>query len=356
VQTSLNSPNTSPESSIERVCDPLKHPQDFPSIERLTVANYQVHATQLTPGTNVHIKGKLTFSRLAQLVDGEELAKSDAQRVQNKMSPVGRPHTSVNLAEAEVVFADPANPTPEEIFVQERRYLSKVHPEYGLSYSLDNKSTTLPIVGVQKADGTVEQVILEGDLAAGIEVTLVLRVYKPQGYANCGLILELVVLHEPVRYYNAGINTGELAARGIVFSTPPKRISGAEATAAQAAVPAAPAAAAGLPAGTDPATGLPAPAPAVAAVPATPPVMQPAPVAAVPAVPVVQQVPAAPVAPVVQPAQQFETPEQELARLRAQEAARIAASAASGGESAFGGSPWDPAQQAPAAQGIAYSG
>lgn len=323
------------------------------------MANYQVHATQLTPGTNVHIKGKLTFSRLAQLVDGEELAKSDAQRVQNKMSPVGRPHTSVNLAEAEVVFADPANPTPEEIFVQERRYLSKVHPEYGLSYSLDNKSTTLPIVGVQKADGTVEQVILEGDLAAGIEVTLVLRVYKPQGYANCGLILELVVLHEPVRYYNAGINTGELAARGIVFSTPPKRISGTEATAAQAAVPAAPAAAAGLPAGTDPATGL--PAPAVAAVPATPPVMQPAPVAAVPvasAAPVAQQAPVAfpPVAPVAQPVQQFETPEQELARLRASEAARIAASAASGGESAFGGSPWDPAQQAPAAQGIAYSG
>lgn len=304
----------------------------------------QINATQLTPNATVHIRGKLTFSRLAKLIDGEELANSDAQRRQRKMIPVGRPHTSVSLAHAEVVYADPNAPTTEELFVAERRYTSQ-QADQGLCYSMDNKSSKLPIVGVQNtADGTVEQVILESDLAAGIDVTLVMRVYKPQGHPNCGLSLDLVLLHEPVRYYNVGVNTGELAARGIIFTTPPKQVSGAEAAAG--AAPAA-AAAAGLPANTDAATGLPAPAPAVAAVPATPPVMQPAPVAA--------PVAAAPVAPVAQAAQVFETPEQELARLRAESAARNAASAASGGESAFG-SPWDNSQQPVAAQGIAYSG
>jgi hypothetical protein len=264
------------------------------------------------------------------------------------MNPIGRPHTSVNLSEAEVVFADPASPTLEELFVQERRFISAKHPEHGQSYSMDNKSLNLPIVGVKNADGTVEQVILEGDLAAGLEVTLLLRVYKPKGYANCGLSLDLVLLHEQPRYYNPGVNTGELAARGIIFTTPPKQVSGADA----AAAPAAAVAAAGFPANTDAATNLPAPAPAVAAVPATPPVMQPAPVAA--------PVAAAAVAPAVQ---QFETPEQELARLRAESAALRAASAASGGASAFGGdpaddgSPWvNTPQQPVAAQGIAYSG
>jgi hypothetical protein len=319
------------------------------------VANsYQVHATQLTPNTTVHIKGKLTYSRLAKLVDGEDLARVDQQRIANGMQPIGRAHTSVNLSEAEVVFADPANPTKEETFVQERRFISAKHPEHGQSYSMDNKSLNLPIVGVKNADGTVEQVILEGDLAAGLEVTLVLRVYKPKGYTNCGLSLDLVLLHEKPRYYNAGVNTSELAARGIIFTAPPKQVSGAEAAAA--AAPAAAVAAAGLPAGTDPNTGLPAPAPAVAAVPATPPVMQPAPVAAPAAVvaPVTAPVAPAAVAPAVQ---QYETPEQELARLRAESAARNAASAASGGESAFGG-PWvDPTPVAAgAAQGIAYSG
>lgn len=313
------------------------------------MANYQVKATQLTPNTTVHIKGKLTYSRLAKLVEGADLARVDQQRASNGMSPIGRPHTSVNLAEAEVVFADPANPTVEEQFVQERRFTSAKHPEHGLSYSMDNKSMNLPIVGVKNADGTVEQIILEGDLAAGLEVTLVLRVYQPKGFPNCGLSLDLVMLHEAPRYYNAGINTGELAARGIIFATPPVQVSGAEAA---AAAPAA-VAGAGLPAGTDPNTGLPAPAPAVASVPATPPVMQPAPVAAV------APVAAAPVAPVAQATQSFETPEQELARLRAESAARNAASAASGGESAFG-DPWVNTPQAPvavgAAQGIAYSG
>lgn len=313
--------------------------------------NYQVSATQLEPNSIVHIKGKLTFSRLAKLVDGEDLAKADAQRVANGMNPIGRAHTSVNLSEAEVQFKDPQNPTKEEIFVQERRFASAKHPEHGMCYGMDNKSTNLPVVGVKNAQDQVEQIVLEGDLAAGIEVTLVLRVYKPKGYANCGLSLDLVLLHEAPRYYNAGVNAAELKERGIVFAAPPQRISGLQGgAAAPAAAPAAQTAY--LPAGTDPNTGLPAPAPAVAAVPATPPVMQPAPVA--------QTAPAAvaPVAaaPVAQPVQQFETAEQELARLRAAEAARVQAASASGGESAFGASPWvDPQAQAPAQTGIAYS-
>lgn len=313
------------------------------------MANYQVSANQLTPNTTVHIKGKLTYSRLAKLVDGDDLTKVDAMRAKNGMNPIGRPHTSVNLAEAEVVFADPANPTPEEIFVSERRYTSSKHPDHGQSYSMDNKSTNLPIVGVKNAAGEVEQVILEGDLAAGLEVTLVLRVYKPKGYANCGLSLDLVLLHEPIRYYNPGVNAGELAARGIIFATPPKQVSGAAAVAAGPAGPGdAYGAAAALPANTDAATGLPAPAAAVA----TTPVVQQAPA------PVVQA-PPAPVAQVVQP---VETPEQELARLRAQLASQQLANANSGGASAFGEAPaedqgpWETASSQPVRHGISYSG
>ncbi|MET3172901.1 UNVERIFIED_ORG: hypothetical protein ABIB52_000729 [Arthrobacter sp. UYCu721] len=315
------------------------------------MANYQVTASQLTPNTTVHIKGKLTYSRLAKLVDGEDLIKADANRVKNGMSPIGRAHTSVNLSDAEVVFANPAGPTLEETFVNERRYVSSKHADHGQCYSMDNKSTNLPIVAVQNAAGEAEQVILEGDLAAGLEVTLVLRVYKPKGYSNCGLSLDLVLLHEPVRYYNPGVNTGELAARGIIFAAPPKQVSGADVVAAGAtSAGEAYAAAESLPANTDAATGLPAPAPAAAAVVATPPVVQPAPA------------PVAPVAHVAPAAQPVESPEQEIARLRATLAARDAASANSGGDSAFGDapaedeSPWsDPAKQ-PVGQGISYSG
>ena len=319
--------------------------------------NYQVSANQLTPGTTVVIRGQLTFSRLAKLVEGAELARADAQRVQNGMQAIGVPHTSVNLAHAEVVYADPANPTAEEIFVNERRFISRKHPDNGQSYSIDNKSTKLPIVGTRNARNEVEQVILESDLAAGLQVTLVLRVYKPKNYSNCGLSLDLVVVEEPIRYYNPGVDQNELAARGIIFAAPPKQISGAESPAAQSAGAVSQQAYTnGLPPNTDPNTGLPAPAPAsVAAVPATPPVMQQAPAAQpVQQLPVVQQ-PAPVAAPV-------ETPEQELARLRQADAARQAAAANAGGASAFGAAPAAAADQespwlpTPVAQGISYSG
>lgn len=302
--------------------------------------NYQISATQLTPGATVVISGTTTFSRLSKLVDGPALALSDAQRVKNGMQPVGVPHTSINIAGAEVAFADPANPTLEERFVDERRFLSKAHPEQGLSYGIDNKSSNLPIVGVRNAQGQVEQVVLQGDLAADLKVSLVLRVYKPKNYANCGLSLDYVVVEEPIRYYNGGVDNDALAARGIIFAAPPVRVDAS--AAAQAAAPAAGAYTNGLPAGTDPNTGLPAPAVAMPAVAATPPVMQ----QAAPAVasPVAQAAPAL-------------TAEQELAQLKAQ----IAAQNASGGASAFTApaadpGPWDTTAQTAAPQGIAYSG
>ncbi|MFJ2662550.1 hypothetical protein [Arthrobacter koreensis] len=307
--------------------------------------NYTIAATELTPGQTVMVRGKTTFSRLARLVEGEALAKSDATRVQNGMQAIGRPYTSVNLAHAEVLFADPANPTREELFVQERRFVSKKNPENGLGYGIDNKSTTLPPVGVRNANNEIEQVILENDLAAGLDVTLVLRVYKPKTHLNCGLSLDLVVVEEPIRYYNAGVNQSELAARGIIFAKPLVPVE-----AAQASAPAAGGYTNGVPANTDMSSGLPMPAPAPA-VAATPPVMQqasaPAPVAA---------------APVAQPAAAGMTPEQQIAMLQAQ----LAAQKASGGASAFAEPAAVPAPVAedlgpwntptPVGQGISYSG
>lgn len=306
--------------------------------------NYQVSATELTPGATIMVRGKTTFSRLAKLVEGAELARSDASRVQNGMQAINRPHTSINLAQSSVVFANPAEPTKEEIFVHERHFLSTKNPENGQSYSLDNKSNTLPIVGTRNANGQVEQVVLTGDLAAGLDVTLVMRVYKPKGYPNCGLSLDYVIVEEELRYYSGGANSAELADRGIIFAAPPVRVSGAAAAAANPVGMAV--AGNGFPANTDPNSGLPTPgAPVVPAVAATPPVMQPAPVAQV------QAVPAA--APGL-------TAEQQIAQLQAQVAAQNAALAGSGGaDSAFGAAPADPwvtpVVPAPVPQGISYS-
>lgn len=229
------------------------------------MANYNISANQLREGQVVLVKGKLTFSRLTRLVEGEALARVDAQRVSNGMQPIGRPHTSISLAHAEVLFQNPAEPTKEEQFVEERRYTSKKHPEYGECYSLDNKSDRLPIVSKLNAEGKAEQVELAGELAADVEVIVVLRVYKPRNYNNRGLSLDQVIIQDTeVKYFSAGATNEALAAVGIVYAAPPV---------AQQAGPAAtpsndvdPQTAAAQAAGAWPTPGTDAPAPAPAAV------------------------------------------------------------------------------------------
>ncbi|KIA72699.1 hypothetical protein ANMWB30_24670 [Arthrobacter sp. MWB30] len=315
--------------------------------------NYKIDAKQLTPGNTVHIRGKLTFSRLAKLIEGEELARVEANRAKNRMNPVGKPHTSVSLAQAEVIYGDPQAPTLDEQFVAERRYQSAKHPEHGHSYSMENKSPNLPIVYAKNDNGQFEQVILENDLAADLDTELVLRAFQPKGWANCGLSLDMVLIHEPIRYYNALVNTGELAKRGIILAHPPKLVPGNTAGGPEASTASADAesAVAGyLPPNTDPATGLPAPAQMPAAVQTSAPA------------PVVQQ-PVAPQAPAAQPP--VETQEEKIARLEAQLAAQEVAKAHSGGDSPFDApaqqqvptdDPWQtPATPQTAANGISYS-
>ncbi|MFC7849317.1 hypothetical protein ACFUTU_12665 [Arthrobacter sp. NPDC057388] len=314
------------------------------------MANYAISANQLTEGTSVFIRGKLAFARLTSLIEGAALAASDQRKVQNGMSPVGKPHTTATITEAEVQFADPANPTVEEQFVSERRYTSKKNPASGANYSIDSKGTNLPIIAIpsEKGDGTYDQDTSGQELAQGLDVTLVLRVYKPKNFANRGLSLDQVIVHETPRYYNAGgVASGELAARGIVFNTPPRAVQaqpGTESAFGNGEEPVATEVEDGL--------SFPAPQPAVAA-----PVAAPAPaqvhtqVATAP-VAVLPEAPAAPVpapVPAVQPQQ--ETPEQKLARLERENAELKNAGSAVGapaGQGPWGGS--GDAQQA----GITY--
>ncbi|WP_314191945.1 hypothetical protein [uncultured Arthrobacter sp.] len=316
------------------------------------MANYAISANQLTEGTSVFIRGKLAFARLTSLIEGAALAASDQRKVQNGMSPVGKPHTTATITEAEVQFADPANPTVEEQFVSERRYTSKKNPASGANYSIDSKGTNLPIIAIpsEKGDGTYDQDTSGQELAQGLDVTLVLRVYKPKNFANRGLSLDQVIVHETPRYYNAGgVASGELAARGIVFNTPPRAVQaqpGTESAFGNGEEPVATEVEDGL--------SFPAPQPAVAA-----PVAAPAPaqvhtqVATAP-VAVLPEAPAAPVpapVPAVQPQQ--ETPEQKLARLERENAELKNAGSAVGAPAGQG--PWGGSGEAQQA-GITYQG
>ncbi|MFD7661356.1 hypothetical protein [Streptomyces sp. NPDC059788] len=281
------------------------------------MANYSISADQITEGKNVFIRGKLGFAVLARLIKGAELVASDERKTKNGMTPVGRPHTTATIIHAEVQFADPNNPTVEEQFVSERRYDSPKRPETGPNYSIDSKGSSLPIIAVpsEKGDGTYDQDESGRELAQGLDVTLVLRTYKPQNFKNRGLAIEQVIVHEAPRYYIAGVDQAELAARGIVLNGTPRPVQATPASTAPA-----------LPVMTEVEDGLSFPAP------------QPA---------------SAPVGVAAQAPAQQETLEQKLARLEDENASLKDAGSAVGSPVATG--PWGgsgPAQQ----EGITYQG
>ncbi|MFK0154185.1 hypothetical protein ACIQVK_19195 [Streptomyces sp. NPDC090493] len=302
------------------------------------MTNYSISASQIAEGKTVFIRGQLGFAVLARLIEGAELVASDQRKTQNGMSPIGKPHTTATIIHAEVQFADPRNPTLEEQFVSERRYGSPKRPDTGPNYSIDSKGSTLPVIAIpsSKGDGTYDQDESGRELAQGLDVTLVLRTYKPQNFNNRGLALEQVIVHEVPRYYNAGgIDQAVLAARGIVLNGTPRPVQATPASAA-------PATAAAVPVATEVEDGLSFPAPQPASAPVD--VAAQAPVQAVPAT--------AALAPAPAPAPQ-ETMEEKLARLEAENASLKDAGSAVGPPVATG--PWGgsgPAQHA----GITYQG
>ncbi|MFC8125518.1 hypothetical protein [Streptomyces sp. NPDC057302] len=316
------------------------------------MTSYSISAGQIAEGKNVFIRGKLGFAVLARLIEGAQLVASDQRKTKNGMNPVGKPHTTATIIHAEVQFADPDNPTLEEQFVSERRYDSPKRPETGSNYSIDSKGSTLPVIAIpsSKGDGTYDQDESGRELAQGLDVTLVLRTYKPKNFNNRGLALEQVIVHEAPRYYNAGgIDQAELAARGIVLNGTPRPVQ---------ATPASSAPAAAVPVATEVEGGLsfptPQPASAPVAVAAQAPVQaqDPATAVAAPVAAVAAPVAVPATAPAPAPAQQL-TLEEKLARLEAENASLKDNGSPVGAPVATG--PWNGSDQAQQA-GITYQG
>ena len=187
-----------------------------------------IKAHQLTEGQTVVLRGKLEYSRLMSMIDGEELQRRIAQQRQlGSMYITDKPHTTVTLRGVQVIYSDPNNPTVEEQYVAQKCYNSKKHPDKGLMFNLDNKSPFLPPVWVPAnpanlTEGYVQLTDPEGELDSGLDISLILTTFKAGNNANLGLGLDSVVVNEEPRYYsNNRVDRDKLAALGIVFNSNP---------------------------------------------------------------------------------------------------------------------------------------
>lgn len=181
------------------------------------MTNRTISTQSLTPGELFCVRGKLTYGRLAKQVDGEELEKDKQRRAARGMRPIERPYTSATITDAYVPLKDKNNPTLEERYAQESLYTSHANGSHGFNFSAVNRGNRLPWIGVRDPQDPfkVEQIVLPNELASGLDVTLVMRVF--QGKPNKGVTLDGVVLNEPPRYFASADPTASLSALGITF-------------------------------------------------------------------------------------------------------------------------------------------
>ena len=182
------------------------------------MSNRTIQNNQLQAGTTFAVRGKLAYSRIVSKIEGEELERDIQRRKMKGWIPIERPYTTVTVNSAAVIYKDPNVKTPEEIYAEESFYTSQAQKAQGFSYTTNNKGNNLPWIGQMKSDNSsqVDQIYPEGELASGLDVTLIMRVF--QGKPNKGVALDGVIVNEPIRYFNnaqAGFGVDSL---GLTFN------------------------------------------------------------------------------------------------------------------------------------------
>lgn len=187
----------------------------------------KIKADQLTPGTTAVVRGEVSFSRITSPYSGQELQQRVADQQQRGIKyPVKTEHTSISLVNAEVVFADPQNPTVEEMYIHQKMYTAKSGKNQGkTTFTHDDKSNSLPPVMEHILDeqgnktGQIQQIQPEGELANGLQVILVLNFFASGDNENRGTGLVYILSDEPIRYYSSPTaDAPAMAAMGITIA------------------------------------------------------------------------------------------------------------------------------------------
>lgn len=181
------------------------------------MSNKTITTNKITPNTLFFIRGKVGFCRIASRVEGEELEKDIERRRSRGWNAIEKPYTTITIHDAQVLVRDQQNPSLAERYAMESLYVNK---DGITSYTANSKSpVSLPYVAVAHTDNpmVVDQVKPEGELANGLDVTLVMRVFKSA--RNNGVGLDGVIVNEPVRYFTGiGASGSDLDKYGITFN------------------------------------------------------------------------------------------------------------------------------------------
>lgn len=194
-----------------------------------------INVNSLQPDTVYFVRGKVLFSRIARQTTDEERDEWNKSR----RFKIGKNYTTLRISEASVIARDPSNPTDAEIYASEHLYNTSSPDVINPCFTAINKSPSLPSVFVRNnVTGSYDPVTLDAELAAGLDVTIAMRVFGTSG--NNGVTMAQVYVNEDLRLFDSArsstvVTDAATAALGITFSAPAPAVSAQPETAQPAA-------------------------------------------------------------------------------------------------------------------------
>lgn len=188
-------------------------------------ANYQqrapkININDLTPGDIIRLRGKVAWSHIGYLYEGAELDAENERR--NKFSRYKTkygPHTRLSLSNVEIIETNPVPGQPGLFaqYMQQHIWTSPGKPELGYQYGAVSRKKTLPEIFVQTDpnQSQVTQITLtprEQELAIGLDVTIILRVFESKDFGNNGISFDQVIINEEPRFYRPNASANNSAA------------------------------------------------------------------------------------------------------------------------------------------------
>lgn len=172
--------------------------------------NRTVDLQSLPAGAVYAVTGTVSYSRVASMIEGEELRKVNERNLARGQRSVDRPYTTITLNNARAIQRDPSYKRPEEIYAEESLFSSNAKDAQGMRFTAVNKGKSLPWIAVRDPEtGNIKQIQPEGELDKDLKVTVIMGVY--QGKINKGSGMNGIIIEETPRYYTANRSDAGLA-------------------------------------------------------------------------------------------------------------------------------------------------
>jgi hypothetical protein len=162
---------------------------------------HTINAEQLTPKATIVVEGTLSYSRLVTRFEGDELAQQvAADRKAGRNYPTTEPYFTVSLLDPMVVPTQSA-PSLEDQYMAERFFTHKSGKNAGRTgFNFDSKSPFPPARFQFLGHSQVAPIEDERELAPGVRVRLLFKVFYSDSYNKPGVGLDAVLVKDRAQF------------------------------------------------------------------------------------------------------------------------------------------------------------